>query len=237
MPSNPDSRSYLIRFGPYLPPQVSVGDMIQCEIRGLVEVVDWSDRGEMMWPRTRTTRRRALIVTGDLVRAMQNETELAVAELWSVSAQTVMKWKTALKIPARTPGTEAVLSEKSRESMTGRTALPQTKAGLLRAAKRPKSKRWRIMLGARTKLRSLTDGKITTAHDAERTAAMLRMRAEGATLAEIAREIGIAQSSVRSVLERATTRHERTKDRSYLVPRCACGQYSKRHAGRIGHEC
>lgn len=153
MPANPDAASYALRFGPYAPPEISIGDEIQCEVRGLVEVADWSDRGAIMWPRCATSRRRALIVAGDLARAVALETELAVAKLWGVTPHTVMKWKRAVSAPARTPGTEVVSSQKARESMTGREALPQVKAALLRAAKRPKSRAWREALAERNRAR------------------------------------------------------------------------------------
>jgi hypothetical protein len=237
VPANPDARSYLIRFGPYRPPKVRIGEQTQCEIRGLVEVADWSDRGDIMWPRARTTTKRGLIVAGDLVRALRQETELAVSKLWGVAPRTVMKWKDALAIPFRTPGTEAVSAERSRESMLGRRALPQTKAALLRAAQRPKSKRWRRKMSARQKLRALLAGKEMTTHDADRLYEMLEMRANGATLISIADRYGVTRQSVQQTLANAMTRRKFVRDLGYKCPRCKCRAYSAAYAIKIGHRC
>ena len=143
MPMNPDAESYKLRFGPYHPPRVQVGDEIQCEVRGLVTVADWSDRGEIMWPRCKTTGKRAMVLMGDLVTACRSETQIAVARHWNVSLLTVQKWKRAIGAPARTLVTEAVSSLKSHLQRSGNPVPPQTRAALLRAAKKPKSEDWK----------------------------------------------------------------------------------------------
>lgn len=142
MPANPNKRSYLLIGGPYHPPRVSVGDEIQCEIRGKTVVVSWSDRGKIMWPRCKSSGSKpALALTGDLVRACQTESEMAVAAHWSVSLLTVQKWRRALGV-GQTAGTAALVSERQSELRSG-TPVPQaTRDALLRAAKRPKSADW-----------------------------------------------------------------------------------------------
>lgn len=98
----------------YSPPRVQIGEEIQCEIRGLVTVVDWSDRPGIMWPRCgppRGTRgRRGLIVSGDLTRALRTETQQAVMDIWGVSQITVSRWKVAIGAPHTTDGTRAAHS-------------------------------------------------------------------------------------------------------------------------------
>ena len=66
--------------GSYTPPGVRVGEELQCEIRGLSVVRDWHD-APIMWPLTwEPHKRRTLIVTGDLVKAMREETLAACAQ-------------------------------------------------------------------------------------------------------------------------------------------------------------
>lgn len=71
---------------------------MQCEIRGMVEVRGWHD-APIMWPLTWEPRkRRTLIVTGDLIRALENESVTAICHHWSVGRTTMQRWKAALKI-------------------------------------------------------------------------------------------------------------------------------------------
>lgn len=144
MPINPDDESRVLRFGPYHSPRVKVGETIQCEMRGLVVVHDWSDRGAIMWPRCKSGKKSALILCGDLVNALQHESALAVAAYWSVSLTRITVWKRCINAPARTDGTAALLSSKARKQMTGKPALPQTKSALLQAAKRPRTREWAL---------------------------------------------------------------------------------------------
>src|SRR5271157_577346 len=98
----------MLLFGPYAAPRISAGREIQCEIRGLVTVEDWRDCGPIMWPRCRAGTRYAMILAGDLVRAVKTESEADVAELWGMSVWTVGRWRRALGVGRMTLGTETL---------------------------------------------------------------------------------------------------------------------------------
>ncbi len=115
------------------------------------------------------------ILCGDLVRAVRVESEIAVMHHWGVSANTVWEWRRALGVPAINHGTQRLLIEYAaetltpevramadeakrspeyralrREMMTGRPAHPKAAAGLLEAARRPKSEQWKRALSQRS---------------------------------------------------------------------------------------
>lgn len=163
-------------FGPYAPPPVRVGQKVACEARdrevicgGLVDVPIGP------WPRMRKTGRPALIVTGSLVKALKQESELAIAYWWGVSVTTVWAWRKAVGAEIHTPGTRKLLSgnadiwrasdycealmqhnakafaAKQSADRKGIPALPQTRAALLKAAKKRKTKAHRAAIGAANK--------------------------------------------------------------------------------------
>jgi hypothetical protein len=90
--------------GKYRTPRVQIGRFVRCEIRGEVEVAGFTD-GPIPWPLGKTTRRHAIIVYGDLARAVRRESEQAVAHWWGVKPQTVWTWRKALGVGATTTGT------------------------------------------------------------------------------------------------------------------------------------
>lgn len=110
MPRNRD-----LRYGPYAPPAVEVGDIIRCAMRGRVRVHRWSDRGAIQWPLViragQSPGRPALAVTGDLVRAVQREAAIAVARHWRTTWRLVRLWRRALGVDRVTEGTRALLAE------------------------------------------------------------------------------------------------------------------------------
>lgn len=106
-----------LRFGPYLTPDVRVGDPLECAIRGKVQVSGWKDCGGIRWPVCRTERRNALILTGDLVRACRTEASKAITQYWKVSKSTVKRWKNAVGAERHTLGSGAIQSAKARTRM------------------------------------------------------------------------------------------------------------------------
>ena len=141
--------------GSYTPPRVRVGEELQCEIRGLSVVRDWHD-APIMWPLTwEPHKRRTLIVTGDLVKAMREETLAAVCANWRVGKSTVGRWKRALGI-GTTPGTQAVrrtmldaMAHDQYANQRRREAITPDRLANLHAHPRSYTDEQRAALGAR----------------------------------------------------------------------------------------
>lgn len=150
-------------FGPYRAPDVSTG-WLDDEIDGLTEVGGWT-HAPIPWPRRRKSGRPSLILCGDLIRAVQQESSAAVQHHWGVGPVTVWRWRQALGVGRVTPGTrerlrtetgvppeaaargrEAASTPDARariaEAKRGVPAPPATRAALLAAAKRPKPPEW-----------------------------------------------------------------------------------------------
>src|SRR5207253_9675449 len=88
-----DAEKVKLLFGPYSPPRTRRGKFLICEMRGTVKVGNYSD-GPIPWPMKWRT--RSLILCGDLVRAVQQESALAVAHHWAVCTDIVSKWRRSL---------------------------------------------------------------------------------------------------------------------------------------------
>jgi hypothetical protein len=141
-------------YGPYTPPRTRRGRFLFCELRGTVKVGEYSD-GPIPWPMKWGT--WSIILCGDLVPAVKQESELAVAHHWGVSVGTVTKWRNALEVPPMTPGTRRLKSFLTSETMTPsfrayigklktgkpRNLTPEGEARLMAAIHKPKSQRWR----------------------------------------------------------------------------------------------
>lgn len=97
--------------GPYQPPPVRIGDILQCERRGEVVVRGWSDG-------SRTGKACTFILCGDLVRAIRTEAELVVAYWWGVNDKTVGRWRGALGVGRVTVGTHQRWSDNCEEIFT-----------------------------------------------------------------------------------------------------------------------
>jgi hypothetical protein len=157
--------------GPYLPPVCRRGDLLFCEIRGTVKVGGYST-APIPWPRLLKTGRPALILCGDLVRAVKIESELAVAHHWGVGVTTVWAWRKTLGVGRITEGTERLYRDykpdkftddrtaagresarkpesigKMRSAKIGKPMHPTTAAALLKAASRNKRKAHRQAIG------------------------------------------------------------------------------------------
>lgn len=93
-------------FGPYRPPSCREGGFVMDELYGLVQVNGFTT-ARLSWP---TRKRpsggpRTLALTEDLVRAIRQESALAVAYWWGISTKTVRLFRRALDVPRNTPGT------------------------------------------------------------------------------------------------------------------------------------
>lgn len=159
--------------GPYPLPSIKPGDKAQCRVAGEVVCGGLVDCRIGPWPRRRKTGKPSLIVCGSLVRALKHESELAIVHWWGASVVTVWKWRRALGIGRVTKGTSellsgnadgwretdecrAVLTANARDEQNraasadrkrGKPASAATKAALLRAAKKRKTKKHRENIG------------------------------------------------------------------------------------------
>ena len=133
--------------------------------------------GRIQWPFALGPGPQGPIVCGSLVRAVQKESEIAVAFHWGVSTTTVKKWRRALRVPAITNGTLSLyvsygyerlttpenkaktkaasrrpeVREKIRASRVGRPLHPNTAAALREAVSRPKTEAWKRGQSARSR--------------------------------------------------------------------------------------
>jgi hypothetical protein len=98
-----DADRYKLLHGPYRMPRCKLGGRLFCEVRGEV-VVKRISAGPIPWPQTIVKRARAFILCGDLVKAVQHESEVAVCRWWGVTPQTVCQWRKALGVPRANEG-------------------------------------------------------------------------------------------------------------------------------------
>lgn len=147
--------------GPYHPPDCRIGDWLDDEVEGLLEVGGWT-AAPTSWPRRKKTGRAALILTSELARAVRTESVAAICHWWGVGPTKVWMWRKALGVDT-TPGSQSIArrgvppdaAAKGRaraaksdsrarmaEAKRGKPAPPQTRDALLRAAKGPKPPGW-----------------------------------------------------------------------------------------------
>src|SRR5437867_12477283 len=93
-PMLPDAVRFQLLNGPYQPPKCKVGSWLNCRRRGHVKVVAISD-GLIQWPMTQseTGGPRSLILCGDLVKAVRQESAVAIKHWWGVQHDLVRKWR------------------------------------------------------------------------------------------------------------------------------------------------
>lgn len=98
---------FKLLFGPYRMPRCRIGGFLICRRLGRVKVIGIS-AAPIAWP---VARRQgaggmpSLIMCGSLVRAVEQESETAVAHHWGVSIQTVWAWRKSLGVGPHTIGT------------------------------------------------------------------------------------------------------------------------------------
>jgi hypothetical protein len=121
-----DADRFRLRFGPYRTPRFQYGKTVWCEVRGEVRIVGLSD-ALIPWTMGRKGNGRpALVVYGDLAKAVRRESNLAVAHHWGVTGQTVTRWRKALDVDPINEGTFALLSDYGEERIED--ALPAAHA-------------------------------------------------------------------------------------------------------------
>jgi hypothetical protein len=112
-PMNPQTRVKL-RFGAYRAPRFRHGDVVFCERAGEVTLCGLS-KGRIPWPTCRRGRASAIVLCGDLVKAVRRESSVAVQYWWGVGRDTVRKWRNALEVGRLTKGTRALMSDYATE--------------------------------------------------------------------------------------------------------------------------
>jgi hypothetical protein len=95
---------FKLHFGPYRTPRFKYGSVVQDEIRGEVKVVGLKN-ARIPWPIGLRERGRALVIMGDLARAVRWESALAISYWWGVWPNAVTAWRKALGIPLSNEGT------------------------------------------------------------------------------------------------------------------------------------
>ena len=174
-----EATSTILRFGPYsIPSGYGIGDTISCAYRGRDVLIGGITDAPVQWISIRKTGKPFVILCGDLIRAVQTESEVAVAHNWGVDKETVRKWRRALGIGRMTAGTTQVFrtlfesripedvaergriksrSKASRQKMisskTGQPMHENTRKALLKAVKRPKSQSHREAMSLAHKAR------------------------------------------------------------------------------------
>lgn len=106
---------YPLLHGPYNSPAVGVGDFISCEIRGLQKVKTFTD-APIPQP-IKTGRGHAILICGDLARAIKIESASAIAYWWGVSIHRVTIWRRALGVGRITDGTRELLAENANPEL------------------------------------------------------------------------------------------------------------------------
>ena len=155
----------------YETPSCRVGDWLDDEILGSVQVGGFTS-AKIAWPYRKKTGAHSLILCGDLVEAVKNESAQDVCDWFGVGATTVAKWRRTLGVdrqnnmgtqrlykellPKKIPPESAAAGRENARSPFSRAKMaatkrnkpvhPNTKKALLEAAKRPKSEEWKRKL-------------------------------------------------------------------------------------------
>jgi hypothetical protein len=151
-----DSQRVRLYFGPYRTPRFRYGQIVADVIRGEVRITGLSD-GPIPWPKGVRVHSRGeppgLVLYQSLVRAVQRESNTAVAYWWGVSGQTVTKWRKSLRVPVTTMGTSRLRAAHAREepSVRGR----QTAHEMSRDPRRDAKRRSKIAAARRGKPRPI----------------------------------------------------------------------------------
>ena len=130
----------------------------------------------MQWPYAKKPGYHSCIVCGDLIRAVQSESEISVAYHWGVTPETVKHWRHALGVPRMTDGSRKLavalaperltdearklaveardtddVREKLSASKRGKPLHPNAIAAQRVAVKKPKSEEWKRAASERMK--------------------------------------------------------------------------------------
>ncbi len=148
-------------FGPYDPPRTRRGKFLVCEWRGTVKVGDYSD-GPIPWP-VKWGTRNSLILCGDLVEAVKQESEIAVAHHWGVGIKTVQKWRQALEVEVCNQGTQWLQHVQAVDNSTPSKMRRLTEAARA-VTRQPRPRKLRRQMSQLVRMRIQRQGPINPNH-------------------------------------------------------------------------
>ncbi len=111
MRKSPRLQRYRLLGGPYAAPACRVGRKLYCRWRRRWVSVEGLTDAPVMWPFTQRSGPRSLILCGDLVRAVRDESVAAVAAHWGVGRETVWRWRRALGVNEYNRGTRQLIRD------------------------------------------------------------------------------------------------------------------------------
>jgi hypothetical protein len=130
-------------FGPYHPPRYRIGQVVQCEARGEVVIVETST-GRIPWPFCKQGRgSKSLVLYEGLLRAIEQESGKAVCHWWGVGINSVTKWRKLLRVPLSNAGTHRLRAEYALD--------PQRRKNIA-ASKRGKKRPAYVVAGMRARM-------------------------------------------------------------------------------------
>lgn len=131
--------------GPYKTPRVRVGGSVECARRGLVQVTEITpglrstDLGApIAWPRSAEgaiAGTSAVVLCGDLIRALAVESCSAVSHYWGLHRATVRRLRRAVNAPRFNAGTLELWSRVGKAKLSSARA---KKMGAAAGKRRPK---------------------------------------------------------------------------------------------------
>jgi hypothetical protein len=108
-----DDERYRLFYGPYEPPLVKGGFLIDT-IRGKVKFSHFTN-ARIPWPKCKKPKSKSgggsggFVLCGDLVRALTDESAPAIAHHWGVSHATITNWRRALELKGLSAGSHRLM--------------------------------------------------------------------------------------------------------------------------------
>lgn len=130
MRHQPDNAELLL--GPYHAPPLKIGDRATCHLRDRQVVIIGISSDPLPWPRCQSIGQRGgsgLLLAGDLVRAVKQESVAAIGYWWGVSEGVVCRWRKALGISrAGTEGSRRLILAAAQKGTAAMKAREWTEA-------------------------------------------------------------------------------------------------------------
>ncbi|MBW3597738.1 MAG: hypothetical protein KY475_10740 [Planctomycetes bacterium] len=136
-----EARRVKLHFGPYKTPRFRYGSIVEDALRGDVRIVGLTD-GRIPWPvgvrLDGGSAKAGIVLYRGLAKAVQKESNQAVAYWWGVTGQTVTRWRHALEVQPTTAGTSRLRAGIAREAGGIEKAQAKSRNPGLDAARRAK---------------------------------------------------------------------------------------------------